>query len=313
MAFENYHIADSNAQKHDIDLILDAAREQTNYGISMIAYLQETLTIGISYHTNLYGKDEVIRIIEGLAAVLTANPEQSCSKIGIISKEEEEKILREFQGQVLDYDKNATFIDLFKLQVVKSANRIAIVDMQSHLTYEQTDVYTDRIAKELVRLGVTQNAFVGIMLPRRKEFMVSVIGTMKAGGAYVPLDNEYPQDRIEYMLEDSEAKVLITEKNIYEQKGIHVDNVIFIDQFDFATESNPEIRLTAPTTENLAYMIYTSGSTGKPKGVMIRHKSLTAFLAWRSPRLSINKKLIAYAATVALVLMPLSMTYLQHL
>ena len=216
---------------------------------------------------------ETLQIVE--------NPKQPCGNLAIISKEEEQKLLKDFQGPVLDYDKNATFIDLFKKQVEKTPANIAIVDEKSSLTYEQTDIYTDRIAKELVRLGVTQNTFVGIMLPRRKEFMVSVIGTLKAGGAYVPLDNEYPQARIEYMLEDSEAKVLITEKKIYEQKGMHAENVLFIDEFDFITDHSQNITLKAPAIEDLAYMIYTSGSTGKPKGVMIRHKSLTAFLAWR--------------------------------
>jgi len=249
--------------------------------------------ISVEYDDSLYTHDYIETLSSAVAECakqIAEDPEQSCGNLAIISKEDEQKVLNRFQGKVLDYDKNATFIDLFIKQVEKSAKDIALVDEKSKLTYEQADAHTDRIAKELVRLGVKQNVFVGIMLPRCKEFMVSVIGVMKAGGAYVPLDNEYPQERIEYMLEDSESKVLITEKSIYEQKCMHIKNVIFIDEFDFSTESNQEITLKMPSAEDLAYMIYTSGSTGSPKGVMIRHKSLAAFLAWRSRDYQLTEK-----------------------
>ncbi|TWH51680.1 non-ribosomal peptide synthetase [Sporomusa sp. KB1] len=262
------------------------ALNKAKFPVSIVVGLKnDEYELSIDYDGSLYTK----AYIEGLSSAIAEcvnqiaeNPEQSCGKLAIISKETEQKLLNDFRGRSVAYDRQATFLDLFKKQVEKNASNIALVDEQSSFTYGQTDGYTDCLAKELVRLGVTANTFVGIMLPRRKEFMVSVIGTMKAGGAYVPLDNEYPQERIEYMLEDSKAKVLITERSIYQQKGMQVDNVIFIDEFDFATASNQDIQLTVPTTENLAYMIYTSGSTGKPKGVMIRHKSLAAFLAWRT-------------------------------
>lgn len=119
---------------------------------------------------------------------MAEHPEENCGNLVLISKEDEQKLLGDFQGRSLDYDKNATFLNLFKTQVEKNGEKIAVVDEHSSLTYEQTDRYTDCLAKELVRLGVTENTFVGIMLPRRKEFMVSVVGTLKAGGAYVPLD-----------------------------------------------------------------------------------------------------------------------------
>ena len=112
---------------------------------------------------------------------------------------------------------------------------------------------------------------------------------MKARGAYVPLDNEYPNDRLLYMLENSEARVLITDRSIFNEKrkegDFSVNNVLFIDEFNFEEAYTENTgygyeSLQNPEPENLAYMIYTSGSTGKPKGVMIAHKSLTALLSW---------------------------------
>ena len=240
--------------------------------------------ISLEYDDSLYTEDYIRTLslaVTQCAMHMVENPEKSCKNVVIISKEEQDKILNQFQGAALAYDQNATFVDLFKKQVDKSPEEIAIVDSKSSITYTQTNQYSDCIAKELIRLGIKENNFVGIMLPRCKEFMVSVIGIMKAGAAYLPLDNEYPQDRIAYMMADSEANVLITKRSIYKEKGIQVENVIFIDEFDFNVECNQELPSKAPTGENMAYMIYTSGSTGKPKGVMIRHKSLAAFLAWR--------------------------------
>ncbi|MGD8401347.1 MAG: condensation domain-containing protein, partial [Bacillota bacterium] len=183
------------------------------------------LEIALDYRDNLFQATEIERLFQCLLTLIQDvldHPKQSCGRLAIISKDEERKILTEFQGRVLDYDRQATFIDLFKARATQHPDKTAIVDCESSLTYGQTDVLTDRLARELVRLGVTADTFVGIMLPRRKEFMVAVIGAMKAGGAYVPLDNEYPRERIAYMLEDSRAKVLITAKSLYEQKGLCV-------------------------------------------------------------------------------------------
>lgn len=246
-----------------------------------VAPLNEEYQIELEYDESLYTQDYMEtfgRAIVQCVKSIVENAAQSCERLAIIPEQDKVKILSRFQGRVLDYDKNATFIDLFRKQAQIHADHIAIVDAVSSVSYEQADVYSDCLARELVQLGVAKNTFVGIMLPRRKEFMLSVIAAMKAGGDYVPLDNEYPQERIEYMLQDSGAAVLITTKDIYESKGLQANNVILIDEFDFDTKRNQDIQLPAPERENLAYMIYTSGSTGKPKGVMIRHKSLAAFL-----------------------------------
>lgn len=250
------------------------------------------LEIAFDCRSNVFNEKTIDKVFNCLLALIQdiiANHQKPLSQLEIMSEDDKQQILA-FGGRVLDYDRKSTFIDLFKKQVIKRPKNTAIVDEDSSLTYEQTNLYSERIAKKLMQLGVKENSFVGIMLPRRKEFMVSLIGTMKAGGAYVPLDSDYPQERIEYMLHDSGANVLITQKKLYEQKGLSIENVIFIEEFDFVAEGSQDIKLTDPTIENLAYMIYTSGSTGKPKGVMIRHKSLAALLAWRAKDLLLTEQ-----------------------
>ena len=218
---------------------------------------------------------------------MAINADKKLRELTLVSPEDKSKLLNDFQGEYLAYDKNATFLDLFAEQVEQRPDAIALVDIASNLTYDQTNYSSDELAKKIIALGVKANSFIGIMLPRQKEFMVSVLATMKARGAYLPLDSSYPKERIDYMLQDSEAQVLITQRKLFEEKGgydsFSIKNVVFIEEIDFVAgaDCTRDVKLTQPMAEDLAYMIYTSGSTGKPKGVMIPHKALAAFLAWR--------------------------------
>lgn len=133
---------------------------------------------------------------------------------------------------------------------------------------------TSSLAFKLQKLGIGVNDLVAVMLPRKREFLISVIGVMKACGAYVPVDPEYPQERINYIIEDSKAKVLITTRHLYNKNICH-DNIIFYEDLIF----NNEKVYNKPSPEDLAYVIYTSGSTGNPKGVMIPHKGLMSLCA----------------------------------
>ena len=290
-AYENYPAPDETAAEaarpDRLKLTIRYGVEKVDYPLGVIAIEQDqTLHIAIKYGGELSSSKIIGKLLEKIKFILLQIPgdiHQAENAIQTVDNKER-KLLAQFHqpSKEIHYDEQATFIDLFRQQVNFHSENIAIVDAVSNLTYEQADLASDRLARELVRLGVTTNTFVGIMLPRRKEFMISVIATLKAGGAYVPLDNEYPQERIGYMLQDSGAKVLITTKELYTEKGVPAENVLYIDHFDFSADLNKDIELAAPDRESLAYMIYTSGSTGKPKGVMIRHKSLVAFLAWRA-------------------------------
>ena len=170
------------------------------------------------------------------------------------------KILEVSTGEKLEYDATKTWLDLFKVQSATSPEKIAVADENSALSYKELDELSDKVAAWLIENGAEENKFVAIRMGRVKEFMAAVIGIWKIGAAYMPIDLDYPEERISYMLEDSESKITITEKIFAEIEKI----------------SSPSKNYkTSP--ENLAYMIYTSGTTGKPKGVMIQHKALLNF------------------------------------
>ena len=162
--------------------------------------------------------------------------------------------------------------------MAKNPNNPAVKDISGTLTYEQLDRQSDVMARKLIAMGVKPDDFVAVVLSRRKEYVVTVLGIQKARAAYVPMDSEYPIDRLLYMLENSRSAVLVTEKELYAKKREEGDfqhhNVLFLE--DIKLDAPVEKVTDLPGPDNLAYMIYTSGSTGKPKGVMISHRGLVA-------------------------------------
>ena len=204
--------------------------------------------------------------------------------IELISPEEKSELIELGRGETIEYDQSDTFVDLFKRQVALTPDATAVVDNQGHLTYQELEDQSNILAKILVDLGITKNDFVGVMLPRNKEFIVAVLSTFKAGGAYIPLDHEYPDARLSYMLNDAKAKLLISSRSLVTDKKLDIANhhtdMLFIDDVDFNIEPVP-VNNSHPTS--LSYMIYTSGSTGMPKGVIMEHKGLCALMKWLVP------------------------------
>ena len=183
------------------------------------------------------------------------------------------KILEVSQGEKYEYDTSKTWIDLFREQEVKDPDKIAVVDKNSSMTYKELNEASDKIAAYLINNGVKVNEFVAVKMGRVKEFVSVVIGIQKAGAAYVPIDLDYPEARAEYMLKNSEAKIIFTDKLAAE-----------------VLKTSSQITEHRLSSENLAYMIYTSGSTGKPKGVMIQHKALLNFVHFIRERWHLTEK-----------------------
>ena len=191
------------------------------------------------------------------------------------------------EGKTSVFDQSKTFVDLFIESARRYTDAPAVVDEQGTYSYGELNRLSGALALKLRELGVgsaaVKSPFVSIMLGYQKEFLVASIGVEKAGGAYVPLDYDYPNDRLLYMLEDSESQVLITSHIIYNEKTAEGDNftaknILFIEDFiaEVADGDYADVNYAIP--DGLAYMIYTSGSTGKPKGVMIPHRAKTNFV-----------------------------------
>ncbi|HEY8931052.1 MAG TPA: non-ribosomal peptide synthetase [Mucilaginibacter sp.] len=158
------------------------------------------------------------------------------------------------------------------------SKKVAIKFHGRQLTYKEVYESSNKLAKILIDNGVKTGDIVGLALDRSPEMVISLLAILKSGAAYIPLDPEYPKDRVEFMLDDSSAKLLITSKKYYNHFSSTATELLIedaLEKFGNYTADEPEVEIGG---EDLAYVLYTSGSTGKPKGVQIRHFNLVNFL-----------------------------------
>ena len=182
-----------------------------------------------------------------------------------------------------------TIISLFERQAKLTPDKVAVVYESLRLTYSQLNERSNQLAHCLrEQYQVNRERVVGIMMERSEKMMIGILGILKAGGAYLPLDPVFPRERIEYMLKDSGAEVLVVDalsgKDLqYEGKILSVD--IAVDENDRGKSINID---SINMSRDLCYLIYTSGSTGRPKGVMISHYNVVNFFHAMDERLSVS-------------------------
>ncbi|NLH23699.1 MAG: AMP-binding protein, partial [Bacteroidales bacterium] len=201
-------------------IFLDLEAPRFPFGV-VVEPQDNTYVISIQYDNTKYAREDVVRFLEiykNIASHAALKPDTLNSELTLMGPAVRQQVMDFSEGTQLPYNTSKTFIDLFRENAHKYPDNKAVADKNSSLTYRLLDTYSDRLAAELATLGVAPGTFVAVMMSRRKEFVVSIVAIQKAGGAYVPMDSEYPNDRLLYMLENSESKVLITERRIYESK-----------------------------------------------------------------------------------------------
>ncbi|MBF2063676.1 MAG: amino acid adenylation domain-containing protein [Calothrix sp. C42_A2020_038] len=240
---------------------------------------QKGLIASWEYNSDLFDADTVVRMasnFETLLKSIATNPEQRISELSLLTDKEQHQILVEWNNTYTEYP-NKTIHQMFEEQVQRTPEAIALESAEEKLTYEELNLRANQLAHHLQSLGVAPDVLVGLCVERSQYMIIGLLAILKAGGAYVPLDPNYPQERLAYMLKDSQVSVLLTQQHLIDllpdgAKVVCLDiDAIYRD----GTHQNP---VTGVRPENLAYIIYTSGSTGKPKGVMIEHQSLVNFI-----------------------------------
>lgn len=170
----------------------------------------------------------------------------------------------------------------FEIQADKTPDAVAAIFGQERLTYAQLNQKANQLARFLRQHGVGEEQLIGVAKKRSLDMLVSVFAILKAGGAYVALDPNYPDDRLEHMINDSGLKVILTQEDLLPQFNYPHLDVIAIEQVasQCAALDESELDNLGQQTSSLAYILYTSGSTGLPKGVMLEHRSVSAFIHW---------------------------------
>jgi amino acid adenylation domain-containing protein len=223
------------------------------------------------YASDLFDVETVQRMVERLGAMLeeaVRSPDAPVSDWPLLTAEES-RLLTQWNATEAPYPQAACIHELFEAQVDRTPDALAVVFEDEAVTYDELDRRANGYASLLRAQGVGPEARVGLCLPRSVELIVAILGVLKAGGAYVPLDPSYPRERLEYMLQDSGARLLVTRGEPGESIAVHGHDLLDFSQLDAASDARLQ---SGVRPDNLAYIIYTSGSTGKPKGVMVAHR-----------------------------------------
>ncbi|MBL8675936.1 MAG: amino acid adenylation domain-containing protein, partial [Alphaproteobacteria bacterium] len=257
---------------------------------------KEGLEIGINYAMDLFEAQTIERMgdhFKELIEGIIKNPTQDIQTLPLLTQTEKHQLLIEWNDTRADYPEDKTIHQLFEEQVERTPDNIAIVYEDQELTYQQLNEKANQLAHYLRTLGVGPDTLVAIAIERSLEMIIGLLGILKAGGAYVPLDPSYPQERLQFMLQDTNSPVFITQSHLqdglketlssYKGKTVVIDQLGEILQKQSILNSAP---LSLP--HHLAYVIYTSGSTGKPKGVMVGHRGLTNFLMSLGNKINID-------------------------
>ncbi|MBE6048246.1 MAG: amino acid adenylation domain-containing protein, partial [Clostridium sp.] len=226
----------------------------------------------IEYCTKLF-KEETIRRFAGyfinILQEVVKTPSIKIKDIDYISNDEKHILLEKFNDTKKNFEFDKTINDLFLDVVNRIPDNKALVFRNEELTFRELNEKVDSLAYVLRQKGVKRGSFVGIITERSTEMIISVLAVLKAGGAYVPMDLAYPDSRINYMLEDCECKMILT-NNKERLKSLNFEGTV-IDVEDKNIYKQKHKLENINDANDLAYVIYTSGSTGLPKGVLIKH------------------------------------------
>ena len=235
------------------------------------------LIVAAEYNADLFDRESVERILGRFEALLDAVAAAPTAPVGDlpVTIEADRRDLAAWNATDDDLPTSETFVTLFESQAAQTPNAVAVFDADGSLTYGELNARANRLARKLRKVGVRPDDRVAILCGRSCATLVGVLGTLKAGGAYVPLDPEYPPSRLEFLLQDSRAAVLLSRRADVEKAAPSPTAVIDLDAAGDGGEDDSNLE-PAAGPDDLAYVIYTSGSTGTPKGVLVTHRNLAA-------------------------------------
>jgi nonribosomal peptide synthetase DhbF len=259
------------------------------------------LRIDFDANPALYGADELANHQQRFLRLLeraSADPQRPIGRLELMAFEERRQILVDWNDTACEIP-NTTLPALFEAQVKRSPDATALVFDDSALTYAQLDARANLLAHRLIDAGIGPEILVALALPRSIEMVVGLLAILKAGGAYVPLDPAFPAERLRYIMEDSGAKVLVTQRALSEAffSGLNLVRVYLDDDKDQIERQSSEPLVLLAEPSNRAYVIYTSGSTACPKGVEIEHRALTNFLCSMARKPGLTEKDVLLAVT----------------
>ncbi len=236
------------------------------------------------FSTDLFRRESAERMLKHFENLLEGiSPDARISTLPFFTEEEQQQLVAAWQGPVVEFPRDRCIHQLFEAQAERTPNDVALVYQDEELTYRELDQRATQLARYLRKQGVGPDVVVGVCIERSLEMIVGVLGVLKAGGAYLGLDPAYPQERLQLMLDDVKAHILVTEERFASR--FEATRQIYIDKDWPEISAEGEVELASNmSTDQLAFVVFTSGSTGRPKGVAITHIALANLIAWNAAR-----------------------------
>ena len=263
--------------------LLDVPHETALFDLTLsLTDSEQGLTGWWEYNRDLFDAATIERMAGHYQTILrsiTAHPAHSLADLPLLTAAEQRQLLCWSQPAATPYPDDTCLHDLIAEQCTRTPTAIAVRDDTEALSYADLHTHANQLAHALQRRGVGPETLVGICVERSPHMLVGLLGILKAGGAYLPLDPTFPPDRLAYMLEDSQARIILTQTHLRELLPSSSVPVLCLDSDWPEIASEPATTpVSGVQSTNLAYVLYTSGSTGRPKGVQIPHQALVNFL-----------------------------------
>ncbi|UHA73609.1 non-ribosomal peptide synthetase [Paenibacillus sp. 481] len=318
MVFENFPVGEQIEQLSDADQAgfeiesVDTL-DQTNYDLNLMVIPGEDLQICYTYNANVYDDESIERIQGHVLQIIeqaVSHPTARIDEFDMITTEEKAEIMERFNGTTADYPRDKTIHQLFKEQVERTPDRVAVVDDHTQWSYRELNEHADKLASALHANGVQGGSVIGLLADRSPYMIAGIWAILKTGCCFVPIDPQYPFDRIQYMIENSGIRLLLTEDAQMERFGSSFANVELIDLHQAIATGTTEMEVAdietavvdaavieadSHATDPL-YIIYTSGTTGTPKGVILEHRNMVNLLEFQYQNTNIpyDKNVLQY-------------------
>jgi bacitracin synthase 3 len=244
---------------------------------------EKKITGCLEYNSQLYTKNTIERIVGHfiyLMQIMLNNLDQQVSRLEILAGEERRRILETINKTGMNFPKERTIHELFEQQAEKSGSSIAVVGDGSPapLTYRELNEKANQLARFFIEKGVKPGTITAVMTSPSVKTMIAILAVLKAGGAYLPIDPQFPRERIDYMIKDSQARIILAYgDNIGQFED--VGQLIDIDDDTIYTGAVENlVRYSTPL--DILYVIYTSGTSGRPKGVLIKNENMVNYVSW---------------------------------
>jgi amino acid adenylation domain-containing protein len=259
---------------------LDAPTNEVSVDLTMdLTETAEGIEAKLIYNAALFDEDTAARLLRHFANVLrsvAAEPDVPLSRVGLLDADERRTLVSELNPPPTPYPSHLRVHEAFERGAREHPGAPAVVYDDRSLTYAELNARANRLARHLGACGVGRGDLVAVALERGPALIVTLLATLKAGGAYLPIDPEHPRRRTEFMIEDAEARVLVTSDALAERLDLGAARTILLERDAAAIAALDDGDVDVPGDPgDMAYAIYTSGSTGTPKGICIPHRAIT--------------------------------------